>query len=396
MPIISKKGANLPTSPIRKLAKQANLAKERGIEVFHLNIGQPDLASPKSALNAIRNFSEDVVAYGPSEGTVSFRNKLVSYYKQHQIEIDAEDILVTTGASEAIIMALDCITNEGDELIIPEPFYANYETFAAACGVKVVGIPSSFESQFSLPDIKTIEAAITPKTRALFICNPNNPSGYVYSKEELESLGQLAIKHDLFFIVDEVYREFVYDGHKHFSVMHLEKLSEHAILIDSMSKRYSMCGARIGCLITKNKEVTHAALKFAQSRLCPPTIALHACEAALDEPQQYLDDAIEEYQKRRKTAIEHLNKIEGVTVSLPRGAFYCLVKLPVTDSDHFAKWMLESFQDNGETLMVAPANGFFSGGKAGKDMIRIAFVLNSKKLIRAISLLKLGLDAYQK
>ena len=396
MPIISKKGANLPTSPIRKLAKQANMAKARGIEVFHLNIGQPDLASPKSALEAIRNFSDDVVAYGPSEGAVSFRNKLVSYYHKHDIEIDAEDILVTTGASEAIIMALDCITNEGDELIIPEPFYANYETFAAACGVKVVGIPSSFESQFSLPNIETIEAAITSKTRALFICNPNNPSGYVYSKEELECLGQLAIKHDIFFIVDEVYREFVYDGHEHISVMQLENLSAHAILIDSMSKRYSMCGARIGCLITKNKQVTHAALKFAQSRLCPPTIALHACEAALDESQQYLDHAVEEYEKRRTTAIAHLNKIEGVSVSLPKGAFYCLVKLPVTDSDHFAKWMLESFQDKGETLMVAPANGFFSGDLAGKDMIRIAFVLNSEKLIRAITLLKLGLDAYQK
>ena len=396
MPIISKKGANLPTSPIRKLAKQANMAKARGIEVFHLNIGQPDLASPKSALEAIRNFSDDVVAYGPSEGAVSFRNKLVSYYQEHDIEIDAEDILVTTGASEAIIMALDCITNEGDELIIPEPFYANYETFAAACGVKVVGIPSSFESQFSLPNIETIEAAITSKTRALFICNPNNPSGYVYSKEELECLGQLAIKHDIFFIVDEVYREFVYDGHEHISVMQLKNLSAHAILIDSMSKRYSMCGARIGCLITKNKQVTHAALKFAQSRLCPPTIALHACEAALDESQQYLDHAVEEYEKRRTTAIAHLNKIEGVSVSLPKGAFYCLVKLPVTDSDHFAKWMLESFQDKGETLMVAPANGFFSGDLAGKDMIRIAFVLNSEKLIRAITVLKLGLDAYQK
>ncbi len=396
MPIISKKGANLPTSPIRKLAKQANMAKARGIEVFHLNIGQPDLASPKSALEAIRNFSDDVVAYGPSEGAVSFRNKLVSYYQEHDIEIDAEDILVTTGASEAIIMALDCITNEGDELIIPEPFYANYETFAAACGVKVVGIPSSFESQFSLPNIETIEAAITSKTRALFICNPNNPSGYVYSKEELECLGQLAIKHDIFFIVDEVYREFVYDGHEHISVMQLENLSAHAILIDSMSKRYSMCGARIGCLITKNKQVTHAALKFAQSRLCPPTIALNACEAALDESQQYLDHAVEEYEKRRTTAIAHLNKIEGVSVSLPKGAFYCLVKLPVTDSDHFAKWMLESFQDKGETLMVAPANGFFSGDLAGKDMIRIAFVLNSEKLIRAITVLKLGLDAYQK
>ena len=396
MPIISKKGANLPTSPIRKLTKQANIAKARGIDVFHLNIGQPDLSSPKSALKAIRNFSHDIIAYGPSEGTASFRHKLVSYYQQHNIEIDADDILVTTGASEAIIMALDCITNEGDELIIPEPFYANYETFAAACGVRVVGIPSSFESQFSLPDIETIAAAITPKTRALFICNPNNPSGHVYSKEELESLGQLAINHDLFFIVDEVYREFVYDGHEHISVIQLENLSEHAILIDSMSKRYSMCGARIGCLITKNKEVTNAALKFAQSRLCPPTIALHASDAALDEPHQYLVDAIDEYQTRRKVVIEHLNKIKGISVYLPKGAFYCLVKLPVKDSDHFAKWMLESFQNKGETLMVAPANGFFSGDISGKDMIRIAFVLNSKKLIRAITLLKLGLDAYQK
>ena len=396
MPIISKKGANLPSSPIRKLAKQADMAKARGIDVFHLNIGQPDLSSPKSALKAIRNFSHDIIAYGPSEGTASFRHKLVSYYQQHNIEIDADDILVTTGASEAIIMALDCITNEGDELIIPEPFYANYETFAAACGVKVVGIPSSFESQFSLPDIETIAAAITPKTRALFICNPNNPSGHVYSKEELVSLGQLAINHDLFFIVDEVYREFVYDGHEHISVMQLENLSEHAILIDSMSKRYSMCGARIGCLITKNKEVTNAALKFAQSRLCPPTIALHASDAALDEPQQYLVNAIDEYQTRRKVTIEHLNKIKGISVYLPKGAFYCLVKLPVKDSDHFAKWMLESFQNKGETLMVAPANGFFSGDITGKDMIRIAFVLNSKKLIRAITLLKLGLDAYQK
>lgn len=261
MPIISKKGANLPTSPIRKLAKQANMAKARGIDVFHLNIGQPDLSSPKSALKAIRNFSHDIIAYGPSEGTASFRHKLVSYYQQHNIEIDADDILVTTGASEAIIMALDCITNEGDELIIPEPFYANYETFAAACGVKVVGIPSSFESQFSLPDIETIAAAITPKTRALFICNPNNPSGHVYSKEELESLGELAINHDLFFIVDEVYREFVYDGHEHISVIQLENLSEHAILIDSMSKRYSMCGARIGCLITKKQGSDQCSVK---------------------------------------------------------------------------------------------------------------------------------------
>lgn len=396
MPNISRKGANLPTSPIRKLAHQAELAKEKGIEVYHLNIGQPDLASPNSALQAIKTFNETVVAYGPSEGTQSFRNKLVTYYAQHQVEINPEDILVTTGASEAIIMALDCITNEGDEIIIPEPFYANYETFAAACGVKVIGIPSTFESQFALPSIDKIEEAINRNTRALFICNPNNPSGYVYTKSELEELAQLALKHNIFIIVDEVYREFLYDGNTHTSVLQFEGLDQHAILIDSMSKRYSMCGARIGCLISKNKEVIHAALKFAQSRLCPPTIAIHACEAALDEPQKYLDDAIAEYHIRRETAIKCLNAIDGVEVAVPKGAFYCLVRIPVTNSDDFAKWMLESFHDKNETLMVAPANGFFSGNSTGKDMIRIAFVLNSEKLKRAIELLGLGLNAYIK
>lgn len=396
MPSISRKGANLPTSPIRKLANQAVLAKKRGIEVYHLNIGQPDLPSPESALKAIASYDEKIIAYGPSEGSRSFREKLVNYYKQHQISLTPEDILVTTGASEAIIMALDCITNEGDELIIPEPFYANYETFAAACGVKVIGIPSTFESQFALPSVENIEAAISDKTRALFVCNPNNPSGYVYTKEELEALAQLALKHDIFFIVDEVYREFIYDGNTHTSVLQLEGIDQHAILIDSMSKRYSMCGARIGCLITKNKEVIQAALKFAQSRLCPPTLALYACEAALDEPEQYLNNAIAEYQLRRQTAISCLNAIEGIEVAIPKGAFYCLVRLPVADSDHFAKWLLESFENEGETLMVAPANGFFSGDTTGKDMIRIAFVLTSKKLKRAIKLLELGLISYLK
>ena len=394
MPAISRKGANLPASPIRKLSHQAALAEERGVSIYHLNIGQPDLASPPKALEAIRNFKEQVIAYGPSEGTLSFRKKLVHYYKDHHIDIVPEDILVTTGASEAIIMALDCITNEGDELIIPEPFYANYETFAAACGVKVVGIPASFESQFALPKINTIEAAINDKTRALFICNPNNPSGYVYTKSELDALAQLAIKHDIFFIVDEVYREFIYDGNTHTSVLELKGLEQHAILIDSMSKRYSMCGARIGCLVTKNREIVHAALKFAQSRLCPPTIAIHACEAALNEPKEYLVNAIGEYHIRREIAIKLLSEIKGVDVYAPKGAFYCLVRLPVLDSDHFAKWMLESFHDNNETLMVAPGNGFFSGNKTGKNMIRIAFVLNKKKLQRAIQLLEIGLGKY--
>ena len=394
MPKISRKGANLPTSPIRKLAHQATLANERGVHIYHLNIGQPDLPSPKSALTALRTYEEKVIAYGPSEGTKSFRMKLTNYYKKHNIDISPEDILVTTGASEAIIMALDCITNEGDELIIPEPFYANYETFAAACGVKVIGVPSAFETQFALPEIDDIEAAINPKTRALFICNPNNPSGYVYIKEELKALAELAIKHDIFFIVDEVYREFLYDGETHTSVLEFEGLAQHAILIDSMSKRYSMCGARIGCLVTKNKEVVAAALKFAQSRLCPPTIALHACEAAIDEPSAYLTESVREYTQRRTTAIKSLQAIPGVEVAVPKGAFYCLARLPITDSDHFAKWMLESFSVDNETLMVAPANGFFSGDKTGKDMIRIAFVLESKKLVRALDLLRLALEKY--
>ncbi|MDG1822686.1 MAG: pyridoxal phosphate-dependent aminotransferase [Flavobacteriaceae bacterium] len=396
MPKISRKGANLPSSPIRKLAHQASQAEARGTQIYYLNIGQPDYPSPKRALKAIQDFDNDVIEYGPSEGSQSFREKLTQYYRQHSIDISADDILVTTGASEAIIMALDCITNEGDELIIPEPFYANYGTFAAACGVTVVGIPSAFETQFSLPPVEKIEAAITKRTRALFVCNPNNPSGYVYSKFELKALAKLAIKYDIFFIVDEVYREFVYDGNTHDSVMNLDGIEDHAILIDSMSKRYSMCGARIGFLISKNQEVIQAALKFAQSRLCPPTIAMHACEAALDEPEQYLIDALAEYEVRRETTITCLRNIHGVEVAEPKGAFYCLARLPVNDTDDFAKWMLESFEHHGETVMIAPANGFFSDNTTGKDMIRIAFVLNSKKLERAIELLGLGLAEYVK
>jgi aspartate aminotransferase len=321
---------------------------------------------------------------------------MASYFAKHNIDVVPDDILVTTGASEAIIMTLDCITNEGDEIIIPEPFYANYDTFAAACGVKVVPVPSSLETNFALPSIETIEALIHSKTRAIFICNPNNPTGYVYTKKELEDLADLVKKHDIFLIVDEVYREFVYDDAQHYSVLSVPGLEQHAILVDSMSKRYSMCGARIGCLVSKNKAVMEAALKFAQSRLSPPTLGLLASEAAMDAPDSYLLEVIKTYKNRRDTLIEALNSVSGIEVSVPAGAFYCLVKLPVEDSDDFAQWLLESFEYDGKTLMVAPASGFYGNRALGKSLIRIAYVLEASKLKESAKLLSMALAAYPK
>jgi aspartate aminotransferase len=396
MPEISVKGRNLPTSPIRKLSAYADAAKDKGIEVIHLNIGQPDIPTPKIALDAVHNFNENVLAYGPSEGTIAYRTKMASYFAKHNIDVVPSDILVTTGASEAIIMTLDCITNEGDEIIIPEPFYANYDTFAAACGVKVVPVASSLETNFALPSIETIEALIHSKTRAIFICNPNNPTGYVYTKKELEDLADLVKKHDIFLIVDEVYREFVYDDAQHYSVLSVPGLEQHAILVDSMSKRYSMCGARIGCLVSKNKAVMEAALKFAQSRLSPPTLGLLASEAAMDAPDSYLLEVIKTYKNRRDTLIEALNSVSGIEVSVPAGAFYCLVKLPVEDSDDFAQWLLESFEYDGKTLMVAPASGFYGNRALGKSLIRIAYVLEASKLKESAKLLSMALAAYPK
>jgi aspartate aminotransferase len=396
MPEISVKGRNLPTSPIRKLSVYADAAKEKGIEVIHLNIGQPDIPTPKIALDAVHNFNENVLAYGPSEGTIAYRTKMASYFAKHNIDVVPSDILVTTGASEAIIMTLDCITNEGDEIIIPEPFYANYDTFAAACGVKVVPVASSLETNFALPSIETIEALIHSKTRAIFICNPNNPTGYVYTKKELEDLADLVKKHDIFLIVDEVYREFVYDDVQHYSVLSVPGLEQHAILVDSMSKRYSMCGARIGCLVSKNKAVMEAALKFAQSRLSPPTLGLLASEAAMDAPDSYLLEVIKTYKNRRDTLIEALSSVSGIEVSVPAGAFYCLVKLPVEDSDDFAQWLLESFEHDGKTLMVAPASGFYGNRALGKSLIRIAYVLEASTLKESAELLSMALAAYPK
>ena len=394
MPSVSDKGKKLPSSPIRKLTEYADKAKKSGVEVFHLNIGQPDIASPKVALEAVKNNTLEILSYGPSEGSEAFRSKMSDYYAGHQISITSDQILVTTGASEALTMTLGCIANEGDEIIIPEPFYANYGAFAAANGIRICPVTSSLENQFALPPIAEIEALISSKTKAILICNPNNPTGYLYSEKEIRELGEIAIKHDIFLISDEVYREFVYDGAEHFSILQIPNIAQHGILIDSMSKRYSMCGARIGCIVTKNEEVIATALKYAQSRLSPPSYAMIASEAALDTPKNYFEEINLEYHNRRNTLINGSRSIEGVTVAKPQGAFYCLVKLPIDDAEHFAQWLLEQFNDNNQTIMVAPANGFYSSSNEGKNMIRIAYVLNEKALNRSVDLLKKALDLY--
>lgn len=394
MPKISLKGQQMPESPIRKLVPFAEDAKERGINVYHLNIGQPDIETPEAALKAVRDNDIKVLSYARSEGSENYRKKLSNYYKQNDIDVSENDIIVTTGGSEALLFTLGSITDFGDEIIIPEPFYANYNGFSVANGVKVVPIVSSIENDFALPDIEDFEKLITEKTKAILICNPGNPTGYLYSREELEKLRDLAIKHDLFLVADEVYREFVYEGIKHHSIMSLTGLEDHAIIIDSVSKRYSMCGARIGCIVSKNKTLIQTALKYAQARLSSPTYALLASEAALETPPEYFNKVIEEYDTRRTLLINELSKINGLKVSKPKGAFYCIAELPVEDADKFAQWMLESFSDKNETVMVAPASGFYSTPGSGKSQIRIAYVLKQESLIRSVELLKLALEQY--
>lgn len=395
MPKISIKGQKMPESPIRKLVPYAENAKKRGLNVFHLNIGQPDIKTPSVALDAVRNNDIEVLAYARSEGSETYREKLAAYYKKHNINISAQDIIVTTGGSEALLFTLGSITDFGDEIIIPEPFYANYNGFSIANGIKILPIVSTIDDGFSLPKIEEFEKLITPKTRAILICNPGNPTGYLYSKEEIEKLKALVLKYDLFLIADEVYREFIYDGHQHHSVLSETGIDQNAIMIDSVSKRYSMCGARIGCIVSRNKEIIQATLKFAQARLSPPTYALIASEAALETPQNYFDEVTEEYVDRRNTLVSELNKISGLKVSTPKGAFYCIAELPIDDADDFAQWMLESFNDKGETVMVAPASGFYSTKGSGKNQIRIAYVLNKKSLIRSVELIKLALEQYK-
>ncbi len=395
MPIISEKGKKMPESPIRKLVPYAEKAKKEGKKIYHLNIGQPDIKSPEVAMDAVAHHHIKTLAYSRSEGSEQYRNKLADYYKKNNINVTGDDIIVTTGGSEALLFAMGSIADYGDEIIIPEPFYANYNGFATASGVKIVPVISKIEDNFALPPIEEFEKLITSKTKAILICNPGNPTGYLYSKEEIKKLANIVKKHDLFLVADEVYREFVYDGDKHYSVLEDETLADYAIIIDSVSKRYSMCGARIGCLVSKNKEIIKTALKFAQARLSPPTFAQIAGEAALATPQSYFNEVITEYQERRNTLVAQLKQIPNVQVGKPKGAFYCIAQLPVKDSDDFAQWMLEEFDLNSETVMVAPAAGFYSSKGVGKNQIRIAYVLKKEDLIKAVAILKAGLEQYQ-
>ncbi len=384
----------MPESPIRKLVPYSEIAKKKGHKVYHLNIGQPDIKTPEVALNAVKNNNITVLEYSHSAGFESYRNKLSQYYQTHGLPINTADIIITTGGSEALLFAMGSTMDQGDEIIIPEPFYANYNGFSTASGVTVVPVISTIDEGFALPPIAAFEKLITPKTKAILICNPGNPTGYLYSKEEILQLAEIVKKHDLFLIADEVYREFIYDGEEHFSIMNVPGLEENAIMIDSVSKRYSMCGARIGCIVSKNKEVMATAMKFAQARLSPPTLAQIASEAALDTPQSYFDDVITEYKDRRDTLIAGLQKIEGVKVATPKGAFYCIAKLPVKNADDFAQWLLESYDLNGETIMVAPAAGFYSTPNVGLDEVRIAYVLKKEDLIRSVEILEDALKKY--
>ena len=395
MPTISQKGSAMPESPIRKLVPYAENAYKQGKTVYYLNIGQPDIKTPTIALDAVKVHSLEILAYTRSEGSEDYRKKIANYYKKNNINVTHNDIIVTTGGSEALLFTFGAIMDVDDEIIIPEPFYANYNGFTVASGVKVVPVVSSIENNFALPPIDEFEKLITPKTKAILICNPGNPTGYLYSKEEIDKLARIVKKHNLFLIADEVYREFVYDGNKHFSVMSEPGLEEYAIMVDSVSKRYSMCGARIGCLVSKNKEVIQTALKFAQARLSPPTLAQIASEAALETPQSYFDEVIEEYVDRRNILISELQKIDGVKVAKPKGAFYCIAELPVKNSDDFAQWLLEKFDVNGETVMVAPAAGFYSTPGIGLNQIRIAYVLKKESLVKAVNILKEALKVYK-
>ncbi|WP_159683102.1 pyridoxal phosphate-dependent aminotransferase [Flavobacterium sp. 9R] len=395
MPSISIRGKKMPESPIRKLAPFADLAKSKGRKVYHLNIGQPDIKSPELAIEAIKNIQLDIIEYGPSAGYESYRKKLAKFYQNQNVSVATEDIMITTGGSEALLFALGSIMDPEDEIIIPEPFYANYSAFSAESSARVVPVISNIESGFTLPTIEEFEKAITSKTKAILICNPNNPTGYLYSESEINQLGALVKKYDLFLIADEVYREFIYDEKdQHFSVMNLKGIEQNVIMIDSVSKRYSMCGARIGCLVTKNKEVIAASMKFAQARLCPPTIEQIACEAAIDTPKSYFDEVIVEYKERRDILINELNKIDGVLVKSPKAAFYCIAQLPIDNADDFAQWLLETYEFNGETVMVAPAAGFYSTPGVGLNQVRIAYVLSKEELIKAVHILKEAIKEY--
>jgi aspartate aminotransferase len=395
MPVIAHRGAMMPPSPIRKLVPFADAAKKRGTKVYHLNIGQPDIETPPAILDAVRHTDMKVLEYSPSAGFESYRKKLVEYYGRNNINIAPSDIIVTAGGSEAIMFAIMSCMDPGDEIIIPEPFYANYNGFATSCGVKVVPIPSTIDTGFALPSIDAFEMAVTPQTKAIMICNPNNPTGYLYSESELHTLREICLKHDLFLFSDEAYREFCYDGRKHISVMCLEGLEEHAVLLDTISKRYSACGGRIGAFVTKNKQVIDAAMKFAQARLSPPSFAQILGEAAVDLPADYFDSVHAAYTSRRDLLVKRLQAMPGVTCPLPGGAFYAIAQLPVQDAEKFCQWLLEHFSYQGATVMMAPAAGFYATPGKGKSEVRLAYVLNLEDIDKAMDCLAEALKVYQ-
>lgn len=394
MPTVSRKGEAMPSSPIRKLVPFAENAERAGKKVFYLNIGQPDIHTPEVAQQAIKDADIPVLAYSHSAGFSSLRAGLSAYYHGKNLPVSSEEIIVTTGGSEALLFTFGSAMDEGDEVIIPEPFYANYNGFATASGVKVVPVEANIENGFALPPVSAFEAAITSKTKGILICNPGNPTGYLYSKEELEQLRAIVLKHDLFLIADEVYREFTYDGAEHYSVLGMDGLEEHAIVVDSFSKRYSMCGARIGCLVSKNKSFMATAMKFAQARLSPPTYAQIASEAALKTPQSYFDDVNAEYVERRNVLVDGLNSIDGVFCPKPKGAFYAVASFPVESAEHFAEWLLSEFDYNGKTLMMAPAAGFYAKPELGRQQARLAYVLNVEDLKECIEIVRHALQVY--
>jgi aspartate aminotransferase len=370
------------------------LHKKKGIKIYHLNIGQPDIETPKEFWNAVKNFDNNVLAYSHSAGNESYRKKLAGYYQKYGIKVDHSDIVITTGGSEALTFGLFSCLDPWDEIIIPEPFYTNYNGFAVTTGIKIKPITSYIENGFALPSIDAFEELITEKTKAIMICNPNNPTGYLYSNEELEQLRQLVIKHDLFLFADEVYREMVYDGKEHTSILTLEGLENNAVVLDSISKRYSACGARIGAIVSKNKELMDSALRFGQSRLCPPTLDQAGAEAAINVPDDYFENILKEYDSRRNILVESLNKIEGVKCPNPGGAFYTTVELPIDDADNFCQWMLEDFNFENQTVMMAPAPGFYATQGLGKNQVRIAYVLKKDDLVNAVKCLEVGLKEY--
>ena len=394
MPTISKKGNNIPSSPIRKLVPYADRAKQNGIDILHLNIGQPDIKSPVESIDAIKNIDLELLKYEYSQGSYEFRKNLCAYYSIHNIDVSPDDIITTVGASEALSFTMNSICDPGDEVIIPEPFYANYNGFAHASDVKVIPVTSKIEDNFALPSLESFEKKINKRTKAILICNPCNPTGYVYSKEEIISIANLAKKNDLFILVDEVYREFIYTDMKHYSILEDKMFFDNAILIDSTSKRYSLCGARIGFIVSKNSNFIETCLKFALARLSPPTLALIAANKALNSDQKYIDGVISEYSHRREVLIDELSKINDIEFSNPMGAFYSIIKLPVKNAEDFAKFLLTDFSINNESVMVAPASGFYSSENNGEDEVRIAFVLNSEKIKRAINIINIGLKEY--